>query len=112
MWKGEATVLVEWSVNGKSWAHTAESVAGRRVHLAGLPSGSGFKDIGVRVRLRYQMLVQRGIMGTLGCARLSGDAEDSPVVDGEGSADQMTGGVMVPEMGKNVVLDKRFGPDP
>lgn len=65
---------------------------------SGLPTfdaDSGFKDIGVRVRLRYQMLAQWGILGTLGYARLLGDAEDSPIVDGEGSADQVTGGVLV-----------------
>ena len=65
---------------------------------SGLPAfdaGAGFKDIGARVRLRYQMLAQWGIVGTLGYTRLLGDAADSPIVDGEGSADQVTGGVMV-----------------
>lgn len=65
---------------------------------SGLPvfdAGAGFKDIGARVRLRYQMRAQWGILGTVGYTRLLADAADSPIVNNEGSANQMTGGVMV-----------------
>lgn len=74
------------------------SIDANNAARSGLPTFSaddGFKDLGVRVRLRYQMVEHWGLMGTVGYVRLLGDAEDSPIVDDEGSADQFTGGVVV-----------------
>jgi outer membrane protein len=56
---------------------------------------SGIKDIGTMVNLAYAPWDKWGITGLLGLRRLLGDAKDSPLVDQEGSENQLFGGVMV-----------------
>ena len=55
---------------------------------------SGFKDVGVSVVGDYSLNTNWSIMGIASYTRLVGDAEDSPVVDDEGSKNQMFFGVM------------------
>lgn len=50
--------------------------------------GSGLKDIGISLKVNYQMTDHWGVMGFAGYTQLVGDAADSPIVDDEGSAGQ------------------------
>ena len=54
----------------------------------------GFKDVGITCVLNYQFNNSWGATGVLGYTRLIGDAEDSPVVDDVGDANQLLGGIM------------------
>ena len=63
--------------------------------LALYDADSGLKDVGATFTLGYAPWDHWGITGILGYTRLLGDAEDSPVVDEEGSENQFMGGVMV-----------------
>ncbi len=54
---------------------------------------AGFKDVGLGLGLNYQISKSWGLNLQGGYTRLIGDAEDSPVTDDEGSADQFFGGV-------------------
>jgi outer membrane protein len=57
---------------------------------------AGIKDVTFPLVLKYQPQQFRwGLMGVAVYKRLVGDAEDSPVVDDEGDADQFIGGLMV-----------------
>ena len=49
---------------------------------------SGFADVGLEANLNYAITEHWMMFGTLGYSRLLGDAADSPLVDGEGSANQ------------------------
>lgn len=56
---------------------------------------AGFKDVGLGVGLTY-LITESWRLGVQGAyTRLIGDAEDSPVTDDEGSANQFFGGVSV-----------------
>jgi len=55
----------------------------------------GFKDIGLNVSATFKPWEHWGFMGLLSYKRLIGDAEDSPVVDDEGDANQLTGGIIL-----------------
>ena len=64
---------------------------------SGLPlynADSELKDVGVTLTLGYTPWKKWGITGILGYTKLLGDAEDSPIVDDEGSDYQLIGGVM------------------
>lgn len=54
---------------------------------------AGFKDVGLGLGLNYQISQSWGLNLQGGYTRLIGDAEDSPVTDDEGSANQFFGGV-------------------
>lgn len=51
-------------------------------------ASSGFADVGLEARLNYAFTDHWMLFGSLGYARLVGDAADSPLVDDEGSANQ------------------------
>ncbi len=55
---------------------------------------SGFKDFGFTLNGRYNFYGNWSVMGIFHYTRLIGDAEDSPVVDDEGDANQFFGGVI------------------
>jgi outer membrane scaffolding protein for murein synthesis (MipA/OmpV family) len=57
-------------------------------------AGGGFKDIGLNVMTTFKPWEHWGFMGLLGYKRLIGDAEDSPVVEDEGEANQFSGGCL------------------
>jgi len=56
---------------------------------------AGFKDIGVTLSASYSISRNWGVMGIMGYKRLLGDAEDSPIVDKDGSPDQFIGSLAV-----------------
>jgi len=55
----------------------------------------GFKDVGVGVLVNYSIWEHVGFRVIANYTRLVGDAEDSPIVDDRGSANQFFGGLMV-----------------
>lgn len=54
-------------------------------------AGAGFKDAGIAVGLSYRITDSIQAVGQIDYGRLLGDAADSPLVDREGSADQVSG---------------------
>ena len=62
--------------------------------LRGYDADKGFKDVGVTCVISYQFNDSWGATGVLGYTRLIGDAEDSPLVDDRGDANQFLGGIM------------------
>ena len=54
---------------------------------------AGFKDVGLGLGLNYRISDSWGLNLQGGYTRLIGDAEDSPVTDDEGTANQFFGGV-------------------
>lgn len=56
---------------------------------------SGFKDVGLNLRLAWGQDVGWGVTTIASYTRLLDDAEDSPVVDDAGDANQLFGGVML-----------------
>ena len=62
--------------------------------LRGYDADEGFKDVGLTGVISYQFNDNWGATGVLGYTRLIGDAEDSPVVDDRGDANQFLGGIM------------------
>ena len=55
----------------------------------------GFKDVGAGVMVNYSIWEHVGFRVLANYTRLVGDAEDSPIVDDRGSANQLFGGLMV-----------------
>jgi MipA family protein len=55
----------------------------------------GFKDVGVSLTAHYGGREGLGVTGIAAYKRLLGDAEDSPVVDDEGDANQLFAGVLI-----------------
>ena len=51
---------------------------------------SGFKDAGVNVSVRHFMTQNIGIMGRIGYKQLLANAADSPIVDRQGNASQLS----------------------
>jgi len=66
-----------------------------RSGLSTFNADSGFKDVGLNLVASYKPWEHWGFMGLVSYKRLLGDAEDSPVVDDEGDANQFSGGVLV-----------------
>jgi outer membrane protein len=63
--------------------------------LAIYDADAGFKDVGLNFTATFKPWEQWGLMGLFSYKRLLGDAEDSPVVDDAGDANQLSGGVLV-----------------
>ena len=79
------------------YMETYFQVDSKNVGTSGLPfynADSGIKDVGLSVVADYSLNKSWSIMGIGSYTRLVGDAEDSPVVDDEGSENQMFFGVM------------------
>jgi len=66
-----------------------------RSGLGVFDAGGGFKDVGLDLSLLYSVTEHWGVMSFVRASRLLGDAADSPIVDGEGSANQFFGGLAV-----------------
>jgi outer membrane protein len=66
-----------------------------RSGLQTFDADAGFKDVGLNLTAVYKPWEHWGLMGLAGYKRLLGDAEDSPVVDDEGDANQFNGGLLV-----------------
>lgn len=56
---------------------------------------SGFKDVGLNLTVSFKPWEHWGFMGLARYTRLLDDAEDSPVVEDEGDANQFSGGILV-----------------
>ena len=67
----------------------------RRSGLDRYDAGAGFKDVGVELGLTYAVTEQWSLSAIGRYARLLGDAADSPIVDDEGSANQLFGGLSI-----------------
>jgi outer membrane scaffolding protein for murein synthesis (MipA/OmpV family) len=63
----------------------------RRSGLRRYNADAGFKDWGLGVSAQYRFSQSWGLLGSLNYYRLMGDAEDSPLVDGVGDANQYKG---------------------
>ena len=66
-----------------------------RSGLQTFDADAGFKDVGLNLTASLKPWEHLGFMGLLSYKRLLNDAEDSPVVDDEGDANQFSGGVLV-----------------
>ena len=66
-----------------------------RSGLSTFSADSGFKDLGLNLAASFKPWQHWGFMGLVSYKRLLGDAEDSPVVDDEGNANQFSGGILV-----------------
>jgi|APFre7841882724_1041349.scaffolds.fasta_scaffold00160_19 outer membrane protein len=66
-----------------------------RSGLAAYEADAGFKDIGATLSANYSISKNWGLMGIIGYKRLLGDAEDSPIVDKEGSPDQFMSSIAI-----------------
>jgi outer membrane protein len=66
-----------------------------RSGLKTFDADEGFKDVGFGLTANYHPWQNWGLMGILRYTRLIGDAADRPVVEDEGSENQLTGGVLV-----------------
>jgi outer membrane scaffolding protein for murein synthesis (MipA/OmpV family) len=66
-----------------------------RSGLQTFDADAGFKDVGLNFTTSFKPWQHWGFMGLLSYKRLLNDAEDSPVVDDEGDANQFSGGVLV-----------------
>jgi len=55
---------------------------------------SGIKDYGVTYAISYDCTSNWGVIGTVGFKKLTGDAEDSPIVDKEGDDSQFSAGLI------------------
>jgi len=66
-----------------------------RSGLSQYSTDSGFLDVGLNAGLTYKFSSSWSTTGTVAYKRLLGDAEDSPVTDDAGSANQLFGGLLV-----------------
>ena len=62
-----------------------------RSGLSRFDSKAGFKDVGIQIKASYVITSRWVLEGQVGYWRLLNDAADSPIVKGEGSADQVRG---------------------
>ena len=67
----------------------------RRSGLDRFDADDGFKDFGVNIALTYRFTESWSLTGLGSYKRLLSDAEDSPVTDDEGDADQFFGGARI-----------------
>lgn len=96
----ELTSSLEASATWASadYMETYFGVSSEQSAKSGLPqfdAGAGFKDVAVTLGLDYMVTESIGISGRAQYKRLLGDAADSPIVDDEGSADQLFGGLFL-----------------
>lgn len=66
-----------------------------RSGLSTFDADSGLKDVGLNLTVSYTPWEHWGFMGLARYTRLLDDAEDSPVVDDEGDANQFSAGILV-----------------
>ena len=66
-----------------------------RSRLSTFDAESGLKDVGLNLTVSYKPWEHVGFMGLARYTRLLNDAEDSPVVDDEGDANQFSAGILV-----------------
>jgi outer membrane scaffolding protein for murein synthesis (MipA/OmpV family) len=92
----------QWLVEGRltgTWAsddymENAFGVTGsdaRRTGLDQFTAGSGFKDLGLFIQATHRITDRWSLTGVARYSRLFSDAEDSPIVEDRGSANQFLG---------------------
>jgi outer membrane scaffolding protein for murein synthesis (MipA/OmpV family) len=95
-WTLSLGVFTTWADDDYMQAYfeidAADSV---RSGLQTFDADAGFKDVGLNLTATYKPWEHWGLMGLASYKRLLNDAEDSPVVDDEGDANQFSGGVLV-----------------
>jgi outer membrane protein len=85
-WADEDYMSAYFSIDGADSARSG---------LQTFDADAGFKDVGLNLTASYKPWEHWGFMGLASYKRLLGDAEDSPVVDDEGDANQFSGGVLL-----------------
>lgn len=85
-WADEDYMSAYFSIDGADSARSG---------LKTYDADSGLKDVGLNLLASYKPWEHWGFMGLASYKRLLGDAEDSPVVDDEGDANQYTAGILV-----------------
>ncbi len=85
-WADEDYMEAYFSIDGADAARSG---------LHTFDADEGFKDVGLNLLASYKPWEHWGFMGLASYKRLLDDAEDSPVVDDEGDANQLSAGVLV-----------------
>lgn len=88
----------ETTYAGEDYMDTYYNVDAVNARLSGLlrfDPNSGLKDFGASLNSTYFLSEKLGILGRLAYTRLIGDAADSPIVQQEGDAGQLFGGISV-----------------
>jgi outer membrane protein len=95
-WSALFIVYTSWADNDYMEAYFGVDQAdSARSGLKTYDADSGFKDLGFVVPVTYSPYEHWSFMGAVGYKRLVGDAEDSPVVDDAGDANQFIAGAFV-----------------
>lgn len=89
-------VFTTWADDDYMEAYfTIDGADSARSGLSTFNADSGFKDVGLNLLASYKPWENWGFMGLASYKRLLDDAEDSPVVDDEGSPNQFSVGALV-----------------
>jgi outer membrane protein len=95
-WNISLGAFTTWADNDYMEAYFGiDSADSQRSGLKTYNADSGFKDLGLNLTVTFKPWEHWGFMGLASYKRLIGDAEDSPVVDDEGDANQFMGGILV-----------------
>jgi outer membrane scaffolding protein for murein synthesis (MipA/OmpV family) len=91
-WVVEGRLMGTWASDDymeNSFGVTASDA--QRTGLHQFTAGSGFKDMGLFFQAAYRLTDSWSLTGAARYSRLFSDAEDSPIVDDQGSANQFLG---------------------
>ena len=95
-WNLSLGVFTTWADDDYMEAYfEIDAADSARSGLSTFDADSGFKDVGLNLLASFKPWEHWGFMGLVTYKRLLGDAEDSPVVDDEGDANQFAGGILV-----------------
>lgn len=95
-WSALFIVYTTWADNDYMEAYFGiDQANSTRSGLKTFDADSGIKDVGFVVPVTYSPWEHWSVMGALGYKRLVGDAEDSPVVDDAGDANQFLAGAFI-----------------
>ncbi len=95
-WNLSLGVFTTWADDDYMEAYfEIDAADAARSGLQTFSADSGFKDVGLNLTASYKPWDHWGFMGLASYKRMLEDAEDSPVVDDEGDANQFSGGILV-----------------
>ncbi len=95
-WNLSLGVFTTWADDDYMEAYfEIDAADAARSGLQTFDADSGFKDVGLNLTASYKPWDHWGFMGLASYKRMLEDAEDSPVVDDEGDANQFSGGILV-----------------
>lgn len=92
----ESTLSATWA--SEDYMGNRFGISGRDAEQSGLErhdADAGFKNATLTGALTYQLNPAWSVTGLAAFSRMLGDAEDSPIVDDRGEANQLLGGVLV-----------------